>query len=440
MGNARSVRFTCWSSTMPPVIRPLPVLQNWDCHQSGSCCKEYRVPVTEEERKRIEAQGWDQQADLGGLPLFTRAGPFWNRIYRLNHRSDGSCVFLSEQGRCRIHERFGFAAKPLPCRLFPFVLIPVADHWRFSVRFACPSATRSLGRPVPEYENDLKEFAAILAEREKLDPRPDGTMVRPPRLQPGQSVEWPDLLRIVQTLLDVLRDRREPFELRLRKCLTLAGQMRACKLEAVRDQRLGELLSLLRTSATYETPTNPQTLPPPGGVGRVLFRQAAALFLRKDHGPNKGEPQRQGRMALLRAAWTFARGKGHVPRINGLMPATTTFAELESPRGSLPLAAEEVLERYYQIKIHSLQFCGPALYGMAFWDGLELLALTLPIVLWAARMFRDVSAEEAIYRALTIVDDHFGFNPMLGTARQRLALRILGRSGELSRLIAWYSR
>ncbi len=425
---------------MPPVIRPLPVLQNWDCHQSGSCCKEYRVPLTEEEEKRIVAQGWDLQADLGGVEPFTRTGPFWKRVTRLNHRPDGSCVFLNEQGRCRIHERFGFAAKPLPCRLFPFVLIPVADHWRVSVRFACPSATRSLGKPVPEYEDDLKEFAAGLAQREKLDPRPDGTLVRPPRLQGGQRVEWPDLLRIVQTLLDILRNDRDPLELRLRKCLTLANLMRECNLDQVRDQRLGELLNLMRTTASHETPVNPQTLPPPGGVGRVLFRQAAALFLRKDHGPNKGEPQRRGRLALLSAAWTFARGKGRVPRLNGLMPETTTFAELETPRGPLSAAAEDVLERYYLIKVHALQFCGPALYGMPFWDGFELLALTFPIVLWAARMFRDVPAEEGIYRALTIVDDHFGFNPLLGTGRQRLALRILSRTGELSRLLAWYAR
>src|SRR5262249_19798596 len=156
------------------------------------------------------------------------------------------------------------------------------DHWRVSVRFACPSATRSMGRPVPEYESDLKEFAASLAQREKLDPRPDGTLVRPPRLQSGQAVEWPDVLRSVQTLLDILRNDRDPLELRLRKCLTLGNQMRDCKLDAVRDQRLGELLTLLRTSASHETPANPQTLPPPGGVGRVLFRQACALFLRKD--------------------------------------------------------------------------------------------------------------------------------------------------------------
>ncbi len=357
----------------------------------------------------------------------------------MNHRADGSCVFLSEQGRCRIHERFGYQAKPLPCRLFPFVLIPVADHWRVGVRFACPSAARSMGRVVSEYDSDLREFAGRLAEREKLDPLPDGNLVRPPRLQTGQAVEWPDLLRIVDTLLEILRDRRDPIELRLRKCLTLAGQMRQCRLDAIRDQRLAELLSLFRTAANHETPTNPQTLAAPGWVGRVLFRQSAALFLRKDHGPNRGDPQRRGRLGLLSAAWSFALGKGRVPRLHGILPEAT-FAELETPCGPLPAAAEEVLERYYAIKVHSLQFCGSALYGMTFWAGFDLLALTFPIVSWVARMYREVPREEAVYRALTIVDDHFGFNRLLGSARQRFALRVLSRSGDLARLIAWYSR
>jgi lysine-N-methylase len=424
---------------MPPVIRPLPVLQHWDCHQSGTCCKEYEVRLSEDEVKRIEAQGWDPQADLGGLEPFRRKGPFWNRRVHLNHRADGSCVFLSEQGRCRIHERFGFETKPLPCRLFPFVLVPVADHWRISVRFACPSAARSMGRAVPEYESDLKEFAAQLAEREHLTPRPDGSLVRPPRLQTNQVVEWPDLLRVVQTLLDILRNQRDPLELRLRKCLSLAGQVRQCRLDTIRDQRLGELLSVLQITAGQETPANPHSLPAPGWVGQVLFRQIASLFLRKDHGPNRGEPQRRGRLGLLAAAWKFAVGKGPVPRLHGIIPETT-FEQLEMPRGPLPAAAEDVLERYYTIKVHSLQFCGPALYGMYFWEGFELLALTFPVLLWAARMFRDLPPEEGIYRALTIVDDHFGFNPMLGTLRQRFALRILSRTSELPRLIAWYSR
>src|SRR5207253_791771 len=88
-------------------IRHLPVLQNWDCHVCGTCCKEYLVSVTDEEKARIDAQGWDRDRDLGGIEPFWQKGPPWNRQNILNHRPDGSCVFLNDQGRCRIHERFG---------------------------------------------------------------------------------------------------------------------------------------------------------------------------------------------------------------------------------------------------------------------------------------------------------------------------------------------
>ena len=43
-------------------------------------------------------------------------------------------------------------------------------------------------------------------------------------------------------------------------------------------------------------------------------------------------------------------------------------------------------------------------------------------------------------RAITMVDHNFGFNPMLGTQRQRLSLGILATRGELARLVSWYSR
>jgi lysine-N-methylase len=99
-----------------------------------------------------------------------------------------------------------------------------------------------------------------------------------------------------------------------------------------------------------------------------------------------------------------------------------------------------VLERYYAVKAESLQFCGPTHFGMAFWDGVEALALTLPVVLWLTRALADLPREEAVQQAVSMVDNHFGFNPMLGSARQRFSLRLLVRGGELERLIAWYSR
>src|SRR5260370_42173451 len=174
-------------------VRHLPMAQNWDCHAGGSCCKEYLVTVSDEERARIEAQGWENDAQIGGRPLFKKSGPWWHRRYHLNSREDGSCVFLSEQGRCRIHEKFGYETKPLPCRLFPFVLVPTGDHWSVGMRFACPSAAENKGRPIPEHDEALGEFAARLAERERLTPRPDGTLVPPPLLDGSQRRAWPEV-------------------------------------------------------------------------------------------------------------------------------------------------------------------------------------------------------------------------------------------------------
>jgi lysine-N-methylase len=420
------------------VIRHLPVLQNWDCHVCGTCCKEYQVELSAEEKKRIEAQGWDKEKDLGGLEPFKRVGWLWRRRYHLNSRADGSCVFLSEQGRCRVHENFGYDAKPLPCRLFPFVLIPQGDHWSVSVRYACPSAAANKGRPVLKHDPALRQFAEELAQRVGLVPQPDGTFLPPPRLQSGQRVDWPDLQRFVKALLGLLEDRKDRVERRLRKCLALANLCRQSNFEHVKGERLDEFLKVLSETVDAEAPADPAALPPPGWIGRVLFRQALAVYTRKDHGPNRG-PDLNGRTRRLGAALRFVRGSGRVPRLHGWLPEST-FEQLEQPAGPLSAAAEEALERYYRMKVGALHFCGASVFGMSFWEGFESLALTLPAILWTARAFTQLPDVERVEKAMSIVDDHFGFNRVLSTLRQRLSFKILARRGELSRLIAWYSR
>jgi lysine-N-methylase len=422
--------------TLP--VRSLPVVQNWDCHQSGKCCKEYQVPITEEEWQRIEAQGWAAEPDLQGVPLFRTHGPPWARQRQLNHREDGSCVFLSKEGRCRIHERFGAAAKPLPCRLFPFILVPAGDHYRVSVRFACPSAAESKGRALSAYDAELRDFAAQLEQREGVAQYGGPKAVPPPPLQGRQALEWPDLIRIVEALQRLLRNRSDRMERRLRKCLALANLCRQAKFDSVNGQRLVELLDLLAAGLEGEVPTDPAAVARPGWTGRLLFRQALALYARKDRGPNRG-PATLGRLSLLSAAWRYARGRGEAPRLHGWSPQTT-FEKAEEPAGPLPADAEALLERYYLIKVGSLQFCGVTNFRMPVWEGLESLLLTFPILMWLRRGLADLPPARALTRALSIVDDNFGYHPVLGSGRQRFALRILARTGELERLIAWYSR
>jgi lysine-N-methylase len=410
-------------------------LQNWDCHACTNCCREYWVHVTEEERRRIAAQGWEKEPSFQGVPLFRRAGAWWNRDYLLNRLEDGRCFFLSDQGRCRIHERFGPTAKPLVCRLFPFVLIPAGNHWRVSLRYACPSAAANMGRPLKEHARELADLAQELAGRPGQQ---DGQLPAPPPLQPGQPVDWPDLLRFNDTLLELVRDRRDRIDRRLRKCVALARVCRQARFDKITGGRLAEFLEVLRSGIDSEVPADPASVEPPSWVGRVLFRQVLAIHARQDYGPDPGEAARSS-LARIRATWRFVRGSGPVPRLHARLPGVP-FERLELPAGPLPCASEELLERYYTVKVESLQFCGVKNFRMAFWDGLEALVQTLPVLLWLSRAFADLPREEAVMQAVSIVDNHFGLNPLLGTRRQRLSLRLLAQRGELDRLVAWYSR
>jgi lysine-N-methylase len=418
-----------------PVLH-LPVVQNWDCQATGSCCKEYQVNLTAEERQRITAQGWDRVKDLGGYAPFRRRG-WLRRRFSLNHRPEGSCVFLSPQGRCRIHEQHGYDAKPLACRLFPFVLVPVADHWRVSLHFSCPSAAASVGRPLAEHGGLLDDLAGRLAERENLDAERDGGLVLPPPLVAGQRLDWPELLSLVDQVLSVLRDRNDSIERRWRRCLVVADLLRQTRLDQLSRNAREETVAITLAGAA-DVPRDPFLVPAPSALGRVIFRLLTALCTRKDRGPNRGLASR-GWFALVGGVLRFARGTGPIPQMNGLLPPAT-FESAEEPMGPLPESAAEVFERYYAIKVGSLQFCGPAAFGLPVWEGLEALALTVPLNLWLMRLFKDLPPEKAAARALTIIDGHFCSNPVLASRRLRLGFQSLARRGELARLIAWYSR
>jgi lysine-N-methylase len=418
---------------MPLPVRSLPVLQNWDCHACTDCCREYRVGVTDAEHSRIEAQGWQEDPALTGVKLFARDG-WLSGDYRLNQTAEGACVFLDEKGGCRIHAKFGSDAKPLACRLYPFVLVPVGDHWRVGLRYACPSVTADRGRPISAHQAELREYAALLEQREGLA----GRLLTPPMLRRAQTVAWSDVVLFLKAFRAIVGDERRPLDWRLRKCAAVIDLCREARFDTVTGDRLKEFLDVVGEGVNPEVPAKPEAVAPPGWVGRILFRQLVSVYARKDSGPNRGIARR-GRLALLWAAWKFAAGKGRVPRVHGQMPETS-FERVEAPAGPLPEASARLLARYFQVKIESGQFFGPTNFGRYFWDGLESLLLTFPAVLWLARTMHDRSREEAVALALRIVDDNFGFNPLLGSRRQLRAARILARRGEIARLIAWYSR
>ncbi len=435
-------------------VRALTVLQNWDCHSCGDCCRSYAVPVTADERARIEGQGWDKQPDLAGVPLFAPRG---GETY-LAHRPDGACVFLGADDKCRIHARHGAAAKPLACRIYPFMLVPAGDHWNLGVRMACPSAADDKGGALSGHLREAREFAAALEARTS-----GAEGAPPPALYGSQSVPWADVGRIAAVVSRALADPLDPFERRWRKVLFVVSMLRKATFDggedkkgrrgdrgepaggspqrrAVTGERLTEMLSVLLEAAGEEEPATAAAVARPGWAGRTVFRQLVAVYARKDHGAERG-PALRGPVSRFLSAVKFAAGRGRIPKLHAALPAAA-FSATDASFGALSASSTALLSRWHRVKVESLQFCGPTNFGLGVWEGLESLALTFPVAMWIARVLvaGGLSPDAAVNRAVRMTDDNFGFNPLLGSARQTFALRVLANRGDLPRLVAWYGR
>ena len=99
----------------------LPSGQNWSCHGCSDCCRSgMAIPLYPEDRKRIDEQNWTRADGVDPAKMMVMG----LASARLGLQENGACAFLDPVGRCRIHAKFGEAAKPLACRLYPLVIHP----------------------------------------------------------------------------------------------------------------------------------------------------------------------------------------------------------------------------------------------------------------------------------------------------------------------------
>src|SRR5439155_26849617 len=131
---------------------------------------------------------------------------------------------------------------------------------------------------------DLRAYAAGLEEREGVS----GRSAEPPALQTGQRVPWGDLERFGEALLRLFDQPGVPLECRLRQWFALAALCRQSKFDAVSGSRLGEFLNFLTQGVAAVVEADPEKVPPPTWVGRILFRNAVAIYARRDTAPPRG--------------------------------------------------------------------------------------------------------------------------------------------------------
>jgi len=396
--------------------------------------------VTEDEKRRIEEQKWTAADGVDpDLPMLIRAKGHKGRPWRLAQQADGACVFLNEQGLCRIHAKFGEPAKPLACRIYPYAFHPAGKKIAIGLRFSCPSVVKNLGRPVRQQTAELKSLAKLIVPEQ-------ATSVPAPEIVPGHRIEWSEFHTLNRALDDTFADPGAPFVANLFRALTWVGLVEQSRLNLVAGVRLEDFLHVIRDAAAKDNPADVRPLLPrvaaPSAAGRVQFRQLAGVYVRKDtFAADRGL---RGRLQLLRNILRLTRGNGLAPAIREPF-REVPFDALEQPFGELPAGAEEMLTRYYRVKIQSLHYCGPAFYDRPFVEGYYSLALVYPCVMWIARWLATSAGRTSlelgdIAEAITTVDHHHGYSRALASWSARRRAKNLVQMGDVLKLCAWYSR
>ncbi|HVJ81933.1 MAG TPA: YkgJ family cysteine cluster protein, partial [Planctomycetia bacterium] len=306
------------------VFRTLPLLERWDCHTCGVCCRGHTVLLDDEDLAKLRSQRWEDRPEFAGITVIRRLGMF-SRQQVVAQRPDGACVFLMDDNRCRIHAEFGEPAKPWACRMFPYQVLPVDGEVRVTMRRTCPSAAANRGRPLSAQLESVRELAP-----KALPDRPPP----PPEITSGRRRDWRATRALTDRLESLLGDETRPLVLRLLRGVRLIQAVAEARTRKLDDDGWERFLRLVEKAAEEEAQKFLLERKEPSGAGKLVFRQAAAEYVRFH--PNMGDrPSLFARAGLLAAAVRIAVGRGKLPRIHPDFPEAT-FADLEQPTGALP--------------------------------------------------------------------------------------------------------
>ena len=438
----------------PGVI--LPILQNWSCHNCGGCCREHQIVITADEKKRIDRQKWTS-ADgvVSDRPLIVAHG----KDFRLSHQADGACVFLDERGLCRIHSKFGEAAKPLACRTYPYAVHPAGNSVSVSLRFSCPSVVQNLGEAVSQQRPNLEQLATEIVP-------PDYTAPDGPTLCGSHAkLPWEEVTRLLAFVERGLSVGTNAFAVRLTRVLEWIDLLEITPAESLRGWQLKNLLPALHETAVRAIPDDNLPIVQPASIAKTMFRQWIAQLLRHDT-ELTARGGLMGRLRLLSDGVKFTFGQGRVPDIadpisvrvafsrsdgnashlsNAARLAMPIFSQLENEFSGRNAEFDELFVRYFRVKLQGMHFCGPAFYDMSFIDGFRSLALMYPATLWVARLRaardgRRVISLPDVQAALATIDHNFGYSPALGMAAAKNRIKQLARMQQIPILCNWYSR
>ncbi|MBI2191222.1 MAG: YkgJ family cysteine cluster protein [Planctomycetes bacterium] len=179
----------------PALIFPPEV--DYECTRCGRCCSHpWEIPLDAASAERIRSVDWSRfKPDLAGQPLVVpRSGKPGEMT--LQRRGD-SCVFLTPDQRCLVHQERGLEFKPRACQQFPYVFTETPRGIYVGVSFATRGIRSGTGTPLARHEEHLRALSAGAYHRRVIR--------EPVVFDPDWEITFEDALALEGGLLELLR-------------------------------------------------------------------------------------------------------------------------------------------------------------------------------------------------------------------------------------------
>ncbi len=399
---------------------------NYACIDCGRCCRHWHVELSPDEEKRLAALKWEPAAAIPAKRTVHIAGGTY-----IAHHANGDCIYLdTDNHRCRIHREYGYDAKPLGCRLYPFAITPALPE-RFSCtgRFDCPAVRRNDGRPLRQAIDDIRRFVDEL----QLTGAFDKELL--------QGIEVDKARQLVDALIrEVIGNPGLPDHERAAGAILAVDRLENLGEVFINDIDLDEILPSFFDRVRQDR--REAKIRPLGRFEQLRFLSLLTSFLRRDEeGLHKGMRPRLKRTLTLAKVY-FGRPNLHdlgAEHPDAPLDRKLLFgAEVYNARR----APTDLLWDLLRVRLEAMQFFGPALYGLTFFIGLKYLLLLAPLVLALAKwnaLVRDRErceiTEDDIHYAVGAIDHPFGRSALLGFGMVTTLVRQISSPEAYARII-----
>ncbi len=396
--------------------------QYFSCINCGKCCGLWEVPITQDEKERIEKLKIPGHA-LRDDKYFIKSRKLCG-IY-LIRKKDKHCVFLDSDKLCLIHKYHGEKAKPIACRTYPLDIFNWQDDvTTASLRYDCPAVVLQNGKKISALAKDIGSIAKELGRKRKF-----ATAEYNPKLKTSLK----NMRLVAAAYRDFILDTRfRPSVKILAAAKLIEFHSKPENSSDITDA--GDFFSRDAVELVKRSIPDLETIISGAGAlnfhEKMVFRYILSGFIRSDE-EHALKFLPVAKLSRVKSILKFSLGSGSLDKISGHLPDTSCNDPMEAAEGmEWEENAFDLYWNYVGSKLDSLHFCGYPCLNLSFEEGIQHLLITYPALAYLSALLaksdkRKTIGKKDVADALSLIDHTFSRSPFFAIRHVRKMTRSL---------------